>query len=284
LYPDADFDRMLTMMKNLTIGFFLNDVMGRDNFKFLPEMQQVSARKMIQNMARLDDTLKISPEAALIEIANAEVLKDFKEQSPGIWFKRFLSIYCHHINITHTDNDSAAKGRIPLVDEYIERRCHLGGVHHIVMWIEYAEGQFLDWNFLKVNNISLQLKRLHWVVAAFAGLSNDLFSFEKECIDCRADSNLVMVIALNRPELSLKEVILRSSEIVRNLLLELVVTLENIKHEIENMVETVPTMAGKLYAHVEGIVQCVQAIWMWHVYTKRYKRPNSIWKETELLS
>ncbi|MHA4811430.1 hypothetical protein ACX0G9_25240, partial [Flavitalea flava] len=25
LYPDADFDRMLTMMKNLTIGFFLND-------------------------------------------------------------------------------------------------------------------------------------------------------------------------------------------------------------------------------------------------------------------
>src|SRR5579863_404048 len=35
LYPTASFDKMLMMMKNLTLGFYLNDVMGRDIFKFL---------------------------------------------------------------------------------------------------------------------------------------------------------------------------------------------------------------------------------------------------------
>jgi len=51
------------------------------------------------------------------------------------------------------------------------------------------------------------LRRLQKIAATFGALSNDLFSFEKEVIDHKADSNLVAIIALNNPALSLQETI-----------------------------------------------------------------------------
>lgn len=282
LYPTAQIDRMLTMMNNLTIGFYLNDIMGRDTFKFLPKTQKEISSCMIQRMAGVDEILKIPPGAHPIEIANIEILREFKDHSPGQWFRKFLKLYCHHLNITHQDGDSSAQGIIPKVNDYMIRRCHLGGVHHIVHWIEFSESKFMDWDFLKANNISDKLKRLHWVIAAFAGMSNDLFSFEKEVIDSCSDSNLVMIIALNNPALTFTETILHASEIVRSLLCELMILLESIKQDIEKVQQKSPEISKILYTHLSSIVHCVQAIWMWHVYTKRYKRPHSIWKETIL--
>jgi len=39
-----------------------------------------------------------------------------------------------------------------------------------------------------------------------------------------------------------------------------------------------------LLRYMEGIRKCVQTCWLWQVDTKRYKRPQSIWKETSLSS
>jgi hypothetical protein len=283
LYPTAHFDRMLTMMKNLVIGFYLNDVMGRDTFRLLDSERQKESRIMIRSMAGLNEDLYVSSHANRIEWANAEILRQFRESSPQSWFRKFLRLYCHHIGITHTDGNVEAQGRIPGVLEYMERRCHLGGVHHIMHWIEYSDEKFLDWDMLKTSRLSRDLKRLHWVTAAFAGMSNDLFSFEKEVIDCGADSNLVMIIALNKPGISLKEAIRRAADIVRNLLVELLSLLDSVRSEIGELVNSHAEMAQRLTTHLSGVVRCVQAIWTWHCYSKRYKRPRSIWKETILV-
>jgi Terpene synthase family 2, C-terminal metal binding len=283
LYPTAHFTRMLTMMKNLVIGFYLNDVMGRDLFQFLTPEQQQASRNMIRNMAGLNERLCIPADAHPIELANAAILREFRDNSPKEWFRKFIRIYCHHINITHTDGNTEAMGHVPGIDEYMVRRCHLGGVHHIIMWIEYSDAQFLNWDLLKVANIAQRLKRLHWVTAAFAGMSNDLFSFEKEVIDSGADSNLVAIIALNNPELSLEEAIMQASMIVRDLLIEFSELMNSINRDIEKAAATNAALAQQLNVHLSGIVRCVQAIWMWHVYSKRYKRPRSIWKETRLV-
>ena len=283
LYPTAHFERMLTMMKNLIIDFYLNDVMGRDTFKFLTHEQQETSRKMLQGMAGLNDALYLSSYACPLELANADVLREFRDTSSKEWFRKFLRLYCHHINITHLDRNADALGHIPGIYEYVENRCHLAGMHHIVLWIEYSDGQFLEWDLLKTTNIAQRLKRLHWVTAAFGALSNDLFSFEKEVVDNNSDSNLVMIIVLNHPGLSLKEAILRASGMVRGLLIELLALMGSIKQQIEKIADVYPALALRLNVHLNGIVRCVQASWMWQVYTKRYKRPQSIWEETRLV-
>lgn len=282
LYPQAEFERMLTIMKNLTIGFYLNDVMGRDIFKFLPGEKQLQYTKMIHHMANLDETLNVPSKAHDIELANAIVLKEFRNNSPEKWFLKFKRLYSHHVEITHRDCNTETRGHIPDIYEYMERRCHLAGMNHIVLWVEYCNGQFLDWDSLKVIKLSQKLERLHWLTAAFGALSNDLFSFEKEVIDCASDSNLVAIILLNNFSLSLKDAIDRASEIVRNLVMELVALLDIMKFEIERLTHANSTLALQLNIHLQGLVRFIQASWLWQLHAKRYKRANSIWMETTL--
>jgi hypothetical protein len=282
LYPEAGFSRMVTMMKNLILGFYLNDTMGRDTFQYLSSAQKMPARHMILRMARLDGTLTLSPDADPLERINAEILREFRDHSPAAWFAHFMDIYCYHIGITHNDGNTDAQGHVPEIEAYMEHRCHLGGVHHILHWIEFSDGCFLDWSWLASIGAAQSLKRLHWVTAAFAGMSNDLFSFEKEVIDNDSDSNLMMIIALNRPGLSLGEVIDKAAEIVRNLLLEVLSLMNALEKKITEHGTVVPKQTGRLAVHLAGIRRCVQAIWTWHCHSGRYKREDSIWAETTL--
>jgi hypothetical protein len=285
LYPGAEPQRMLTMMKNLTIDFYLNDVMGRDTFKFLTIEEQASATEMIQRMSNMNASLYADREAPILEIANAEVLREFKESSPEGWFRNFLRLYCHHIDITHRDvHAQYDDGSIVSVPDYLMDRCHLGGVHHIITWLEYSNGQFLNQDELRAARLGQRLRRLHWLMAAFAGSSNDFFSFEKEVVDNRSDSNLIAVMALNNPSLNLSEIIVRASGIVRNLLAEIILLTTYIKKELEKIERLYPDLSGKLKVQLGGALRWVQATWLWQVYTKRYKRQDSIWSETALLA
>ena len=282
LYPGADTYRMFCMMKNLTLGFYLNDVMGRDTFHHLPAGAQASARAMILRMSQLDAALRLEADADPLEVVNVEILREFRDHSPQWWFEQFLEVYRYHIGITHTDGNVVAQGRIPGITEYMDYRCHLGGVHHILMWIEFSDGAFLDWEKLRRYGLAQPLKRLHWVAAAFAGLSNDLFSFEKEVIDNGSDSNLVMIIALNEDEYTLEDAIGRAAGIVKGLLLELLSLLDFFDVEAGKLMAADRQSGMQLRAHREGIVRCVQAVWLWHCYSGRYKRAESLWVETTL--
>ena len=265
LYPGADPDRLFTIIKSLVIGFHLNDVMGRDVFKHLPPEQQQSARQLIKNIAGLD----IGPDSSPLERVHAEMLRETKRNAPGDWFDRFLRDYSRHIDITHSDQNADSLGHIPCVDEYIENRCYYAAVHHLVLWIEYSSGEFLDWGETPIYE---RLKRLHWVAAAFPAFSNDLFSFETEVIDNGCDSNLVTVILLNNPHLSLLEAIEEAGAVIRQLITDILELLHSIKSDI--------APASTLLAHLQAIEWFIQACWLWQAQTLRYKRPHSIWVET----
>jgi hypothetical protein len=283
LYPTAHFERVLTITKNLSVGFYLNDVMGRDVFNSLTPEEQCMSRKMIENMALMDHTLYTAPDAHPMELANAEILREFRDHSPKEWFTRFLRLYCYHLDITHKDRNAKALGYVPGIHEYIDNRCYYAAVHHLILWIEYSSGQFLEWDLIMRTNFYQKLQRLHWVTAAFPALANDLFSFEYEVIDNGCDSNLVMVLILNDPELSLRQAVGKAGEIVRNLVLEIQELLRYIERETEEIRPLYPDLAGQLTIHLKGIVQFVQASWLWQATSRRYKRPGSIWKETMLV-
>jgi hypothetical protein len=267
-------------MKNLTVGFYLNDIMGRDVFKYLPDQQQQDARRMIHKMGQLNESLVVSSDSNQVELANLSTLREFRENSPRKWFSKFLPFYCHHIEITHKDRNTDALGHIPSVSEYIENRCHLSGMNHIVMWIEYCDGRFLDWEKLSSTNIPQKLQRLYWLMAAFGGLSNDLFSFEKEAIDNVSDSNLIPIIMINNPNLSLSESIFQAALIVRNMLSEMISLLAYFEQEIRKIKAGLPEMANELSIHFKGILRFIQAMWLFQIYSARYKRQVSIWNET----
>jgi hypothetical protein len=282
LYPRAHPDRMFAIMKNLIMDFYFNDVMGRDLFKSLSANQQRDARQLIGSMANIRDSLIVPSDAQPVEHLNAQVLREFRENSPNSWFRRFFDFYCHHLNITHTDRNSEALGYIPDVDEYIESRCHYAGMYHIVLWVEYNNDQFLNWDLLADLGLATPLRRLHWLTTAFGALSNDLFSFEKEVIDQGSDCNLVMILMLNDPGLLLKNAIVRACDIVRDMVSELSGILRSVRERISNLERSDPGLSSLLASHIDGVCRCIQASWLWQCHTTRYKRAHSLWEETQL--
>ncbi|MBO9728725.1 MAG: hypothetical protein J7623_08815 [Chitinophaga sp.] len=282
LYPDAQFDRMLAMVENNAIDYYLNDVAGRDLFGHLKATEQQDARNLMKRMASVDHHLSLPENATPVEKANIYILKFMKETSPAAWFEEFLQLYCYHIDVTHKDGNSDALGHIPTVEEYIGLRCHTSGMHHIVLLIEYADGNFLNKEWCAAAGIDVYLQRVNFLTAAFGCLSNDLFSFEKEVIDNSTDANLLMAIALNHPDYSFPEVINSAAKIVQDVLVELLDLMDKINVQLSLAPAADADKIARLHQHLKGIDKCVQASWLWQVYTKRYKRPASIWVETQL--
>jgi hypothetical protein len=280
LYPGADANRLFTIIKNLLIGFYLNDVMGRDVFKYLPPERQQSSRRLIKHMSSLTKSLSVGPDSSTLECIHAEMLTEIKTGSPADWFDNFLNDYCRHLDITHSDQNAESLGHIPKIDEYIENRCYYAGVRHLLRWIEYSNGEFLDWEALRKTAIYSRLKRLHWAAAAFPALSNDLFSLEAEVVDNGCDSNLVTVILLNKPNLSLGEAIQETSAIIRQIVAEIFELFHSIKVDVMQLEDSSPVPATTLSAHLLAIERFTQACWVWQSYSLRYKRPDSIWAET----
>ncbi|HVI47212.1 MAG TPA: hypothetical protein VM802_20205 [Chitinophaga sp.] len=282
LFPTANLYRMVTILKNCAVDFYLNDVMGREVFAHLSKGEQRAANVIRKRIAALETPFHTVPQAHNIERANAEMMREMSETAPAKWFDAFLKMYNYHIEVTHLDCNTDSLGYTPSIEEYVEMRGHISGMHHTIQLIEYSDGQFLDWDWMDRAGITQDMKRLQYVTAAIGCLMNDLFSFEKEVIDNSSDSNLLMIIALNDSNLSLKEVIRQSANIVRDLLVEFSELVNQVRTRGYQQLPADSEMVDKLDAHIGGLERCVQASWMWQVFTKRYKRVNSIWKETQL--
>jgi len=279
LFPTAPPSRIIPVVKNNVIDFYLNDVMGREVFPHLPILQQTLYSNIKQRMAHLPHGMALHSEARPIEIANFRMLNDIAGTSTKKWFEEFLRLYCYHIELAHKDCNSAGVGYILSIDEYFDLRCHVSGMPHTVMLIEYSTGDFLDWDRLEQLDLTEDLQRINWVVSLIGCMMNDLFSFEKEVIDNSCDSNLVMIALLNNQEMSLKGALLTSASIVRGLIDEFFHLLQRIRNIIADTRDE-----SYLDHYLQGLERCVQASWVWQVYTKRYKRAQSIWRETTLMS
>lgn len=280
LYPEAGTERILYMTWNNAVDYYCNDTMGRDLFNNLSPAGQEQATAIIARMAALDERLEPGTGASDLEQANAQMLRQLKRLSPPAWFRDFLQLYNHHLAVTH--RCTIAPGEIPTVDEYRDMRYHTSGMPHIVLLLEFAENNFLDRDWLSITGLTPALERLHYLVAAFGALSNDLFSFEKEVIDAGTEANLLAVIALGNPQWHLTEVILRGAALVRGILREYFSRLGALRKQVAGLLAGSPEQARSLDAHLDSIERAVQASWMWQVHTRRYKRPMSLFEETGL--
>ncbi|KFF02170.1 terpene synthase family protein [Chryseobacterium luteum] len=278
LFPNGIPEKVLSIGKNLTYCFYLNDIMGRDTIKFLSPDQYENAKAIVDNISKLNEDLLVSPKADPLEFLNIDMLKEFKNNSTQKWFSQFLRSYCYYIGITHKNHEICSFEQVPSVDDFLEYRCHSGGMYLILDWIEYSEGKFLNWEFLEKKKIDQSLKRLYKVVSDFAISVNDLVSFEKEVIWNKSRSNLLVINILNNPGISLHKSIDIIAEIIRTQLTEIFSLSNSIKIAIN---EFDPEMKSTMENHLIGVNKIMQSSWIWQCHTSRYKSPTSLWVETK---
>ncbi|WPQ61890.1 terpene synthase family protein [Chitinophaga sancti] len=272
--------RMKPLLQNCAVDFYLNDTWGRELFAGLDTGEQTLARQVIKRISTDSGIMNPPENAHQIELATREMMLEFKRTSPAGWYQKFSRLYNYHVKITHKDLNADQLGRVLTVEEYIEARCHISGMHHTLTFLEYAEGQFLNTSWIKRIGLKKPLERLNFVVAAIGALMNDLFSFEKEVIDHQSDCNLVAIIALNNPAFSIEQVLEQAAAVVRNLLAEYLELSKEIQMQGYLALPHARTKVDVLENYLNGLNRVVMASWIWQISTTRYKRQFSIWEET----
>src|SRR6185437_15322289 len=278
LFPHATLDKIIPLSKNYAIDFYLNDTMGRETQPTEKERQhlyEIRARLFAYG-SRLDPERTQS----LPERANIEVLAQISYAAPAEWFDRFLESYLLHIDVAHKTRDATSGGAIQTVEEYIGVRREISGMPHTVTLIEYSTDTYLDWPELQRAGIADELEKINDAVSLIGALTNDLFSFEKEVIDHRSDSNLIPVIILNNFRMKLHEAIQVASAIIKNLLIDYTKSLHAIREKLDLSERLSGEQKHHVYVYLDGLKAVLQACWMWQKSTKRYKRKFSIWLET----
>lgn len=302
LFPEAPPEKILLIARNYAVDFYLNDTMGREYRSTSEERQRLNeirarltertdwARTVAatgasagpDKPATAAERASSDGPASAAERANLEVLAELADSSPASWFEPFLALYLKHLSIAHRSYDCISLGHIPKIEEYIAIRADISGMPHTVSVIEYSQGNYLDWPMLQRIGLADPLRELGTAVSLIGALMNDLFSFEKEVIDNRSDSNLLAIIILNNFRMELREAMSVGTTIVRNLLAGYARGAATLSEKIEGLPEA--DLRTGLLRYMEGVRKCVQTCWLWQVDTKRYKRPGSIWKETSLSS
>jgi hypothetical protein len=277
LFPDAPPEKILLIARNYAVDFYLNDTMGREYRSTSEERQRLN--EVRERLMERTDWLNADEATTAAERANLDVLAELARSSPASWFESFLSLYLKHLSVAHKSYDCISLGYIPSIPEYIGIRGDISGMPHTVSMIEYSQGNYLDWPLLESLGLATEFRELGTTVSLIGALMNDLFSFEKEVIDNRSDSNLVAIIVLNNFRMELREAISVATTIVRNLLADYARTFSSIEEKIGRLED-----GQGLGRYLDGIRKCVQTCWLWQVETKRYKRGRSIWKETSLSS
>lgn len=285
LFPDSPLYRIIPIVENCAMDFYLNDIMGREVYGQLSKKEQRDAKQIIQRLTKVDARLRLRANATLVEKANIKILRKISDASPTDWFVKFLELYNQHLKAAHQNCNTEARYHIPNVEEYNVDRCHISGMPHTVAFIEFSSGVFLSWSWLDEYGLSDTMKQLHWQFSLFGCLSNDLFSFEKECIDNCSDSNLVTIVALNHPDWELKRAIEEAARIVSRTLEASIEAISVIKARLAQI-----SISGQdidqvqaVEKHLQGVERGLQGAWLWQTFTKRYKRVRSIWKETCIL-
>jgi hypothetical protein len=278
LFPGAPFDKIILLSKLYAVDFYLNDKMGRDA---RPTNQEMKMLYEIRNrLVAMGNELKQQSKASPAEIANIEVLQQISDSSPKGWFENFLNLYLNHINIAHQPYDLITLGKIQSIEDYINMRADISGMPHTVSLIESANSNYLDWDLLTKFELADEIKKVNEIVSYIGALTNDFFSFEKEVIDSQCDSNLIFIVLLNNFRMKLEEAIEVASHIIRNLLNDYSESVTLISKRLNNN-DISEISKIEISGYLSGLKSVLQACWTWQTYTQRYKRPSSLWLETQ---
>ena len=262
LFPETGPRRLVTMILFFNFLYYIDDVYDRHqdgsqedraglNEVFLSAAQIfVSGQK---SKVRDNPILRAAYEQHL----------QFTSQAPHLWVDRFAAATMAHLKGTLFGLEDNRQPGKSLLDRYNRLRDFDCGMEPTLDLIEFAQGMVMESRLL--SHPVVQAARHQ--VARYCGLSNDLFSFEKEVVQYGSDFNIVPVMM--QEGVSFSAVVER----VIMMLNEMVDTFKVL--EAQQPLFDDPLDNQMVAQYFRGLRHEISAAYHWQFSTTRYRSPES---------
>ncbi|WP_239003438.1 terpene synthase family protein [Nocardia panacis] len=270
LHPGAvSAERMLIIGVYNAILFWLNDTVGREKFAHLSAAEQQQAADAVRRLSRVLETRCAPADPLPVETATVELLSMLSQRADPHWLAEFAASTIEHLQPAIRDQNARARGHLLSVADYIDLRAFVSGMYPAIALCEFGSDTYLAWDRITAAGLAGDLHTLRVLTAQIGALMNDVFSFEKECIVDRADFNLIPVWLLNNPGSTLAEAVEAAAAIVRDRLTRFRRIHARMTGRTAQLTDT--DLARAVAVHLEDLLGCVQATWVWQITTLRYK-------------
>lgn len=273
LYPNSGKYRLVIANVLYDFLYYIDDLFGED-IEVLENEERPSLTEMMQIWKTGEvntDSLEYNRSPKIKNIYNALLWIRTKlvQSSKPAFFKKLSKLLFEHLKEQLEPKDYTT------VEEYIMLRRRFGGMYPVAFLVEYCNNKYLEPDTLA------QLPSLQKAIDACAdigGLSNDIFSYPKES---HSKFNLINSYIVVHPEMTMKEAVQRSIDIVNDCHFEFDQAIEQL--QIEAKVLPIKEQATVLQ-FANGLKDILSASYHWQFVTERFRHDNHILEDLRFAS
>ena len=264
LFPETGLQRLITMILFFNFLYYIDDVYdrhkqsaAREDNDYLHETFRTAAKILVTGNEML-----IYNDEPILKAAYEQYLQ-FTSQSPKIWLDRFTSNILAHLKSSLVDLEDSIQPNETLLQRYNRLRDFDCGMEPTLDLIEFAHGTVIGAQML--GHPIIQTAR--YQVARYCGLSNDLFSYEKEVIFHGSNFNIVAVLVAEGHTFE------EAVDMVIDMLNAMIEKFEELESQLPLYEDHL--MNYTVAQYFKGLRQELAAAYYWQFDTTRYRSPNS---------
>jgi hypothetical protein len=262
LFPEASHERLVTLILFFNFLYYVDDVYDRhvpgtrNNDADLFGTFLTAAKVFATGASHL-----VTDEPILR--AAYELHCQFASMMPRIWLSRFAASLMAHLKSSLMGLEDLEHETGTLVERYNRIRSHDAGMESTLDLIEFAGNFVLESRFL--NHRAIQDARKQ--VTDYCGLSNDLFSFEKEVVQHNSEFNVVTVM-------------MREGASFESAVDQVIAQLNDMVDHFDELWSQLPLYGDAdtnklIEEYFAGLQYQLSAAYHWQFSTTRYRSPNS---------
>jgi hypothetical protein len=273
LYPKSGKYRLVIANVLYDFLYYIDDLFGEDI-----EVNVDDERPSLAEMMHIWKLGKIRTD--LLESVNSPKIKNiynallwirtklFQSCEP-LFFKKLSKLLFEHLKEQIEPKD------FNTVEEYISLRRQFGGMYPVVFLVEYCNNRYLAPDTLgKLPNLQKAID----ACADIGGLSNDIFSYPKES---HSKFNLVNSYIVTHPEMTLKEAVQNSIDVVNDRHFEFDLAIDQLKTDVEDLSEEEKITVLQF---TRGLEDIMSANYHWQFVTQRFRHHNHILEDLKYAS
>ena len=268
VFPHTSVERLVTINLWLDFLFFIDDLYDRNtNHTYSNKTEKY--QNVLENTLRIIcDGYQPDTEHLFYPVAY-ELNRRFQEFARPESIERFRVTSIKHLKSLSSDvNDILAHNGVISVAKYLQLRDADSGMGSMISALEVALDILIPDEVLH----HPQLQRLIQLVTRFGGLSNDLFSYEKEVLRLGSRFNLIAVL-MEAEQLSFAEAVHETIAMINREAVEFF----ELESNLPIWEEFHLNEAARLFA--KGLKDQIIATYHWQYSTNRYRSSNSPFPE-----
>lgn len=264
LYPDASEERLATIVLLNNLLFLVDDTLGQARPTSGPASPATRHRiDACLEVLHGDDPPSGAAETDPLYRACQWLWQQLRSGTAPTWRDRFHTSMRRHLRVVTVPLDAIVVNGRPDLDRYLELRLRDAGMETSLDLIEYAQEEPLPPEAL--GDPALQTMRQ--CITHIGGLTNDLFSYEKEVLRHGSRFNLVAVL-MDGHRLPFAEAVRQAIRIINGY----TTAFERHYHQLPGPTDPYLRAVGRYAA---GMVDVINATYHWQMSTARYRSPTS---------